>query len=96
MPSVPVIVLAATNHQQAAITDHNVQKQIEALWQKSEQQLATGSHGRLVVVPSGHDIQLLKPDAVISALMRAMPLATRDRTDSPHDRGGRRRVAADD
>jgi pimeloyl-ACP methyl ester carboxylesterase len=68
MPRVPVIVLAATSHQQAAITDPDVEKRIEALWQQSEQQLATASHGRLIVVPSGHDIQLLKPEAVISAL----------------------------
>jgi pimeloyl-ACP methyl ester carboxylesterase len=69
LPTVPVIVLAATNHQQAAVTDPHVANQIEVLWRNAEQQLATESpHGRLVVVPSGHDIQLLKPDAVISAI----------------------------
>ncbi len=69
LPKVPVIVLAATNHQQAAVTDQDVAKQIEVLWRNAEQQLATESpHGRLIVVPSGHDIQLLKPDAVISAI----------------------------
>jgi pimeloyl-ACP methyl ester carboxylesterase len=68
MPRVPVIVLAATHHQQEAITDQGVEQRIEALWQQSERQLATEAHGRLIVVPSGHDIQLLKPEAVIAAL----------------------------
>jgi pimeloyl-ACP methyl ester carboxylesterase len=68
MPRVPVIVLAATNHQQEAITDQGIEQRIEALWQQSERQLATEAHGRLIVVPSGHDIQLLKPEAVIAAL----------------------------
>jgi pimeloyl-ACP methyl ester carboxylesterase len=68
IPSVPVIVLAATNHQQETITDPDVEERIEALWRQSEQQLATQWHGRLIVVPSGHDIQLLKPGAVIAVL----------------------------
>src|SRR3954447_24723129 len=68
LPQVPVIVLAATNHQQDAISDPGVEQRIEALWQQSEQQLAAEAHGRLIVVPTGHDIQLLKPEAVIAAL----------------------------
>jgi len=68
LPRVPVIVLAATDHQQDAITDPDVEKRIEALWQRSQQQLATEAHGRVIVVPSGHDIQLLKPEAVMGAL----------------------------
>jgi pimeloyl-ACP methyl ester carboxylesterase len=68
LPQMPVIVLAATDHQQEAITDRGVERRIEALWQQSEQQLAAEAHGRLIVVPTGHDIQLLKPEAVIAAL----------------------------
>jgi pimeloyl-ACP methyl ester carboxylesterase len=36
MPRVPVVVLAATNHQQEAVTDRDVEQRIEALWQRSE------------------------------------------------------------
>jgi pimeloyl-ACP methyl ester carboxylesterase len=68
MPRVPVIVLAATSHQQEAITDPDIEKRIEALWRQSELELANESHGRLIVISSGHDIQLLKPKAVISAV----------------------------
>ena len=68
LPSVPVIVLVATNHQQDAITDEGTENRIEALWQGLQRQFAAETRARPVVVPSGHDIQLLKPDAVTSAL----------------------------
>lgn len=69
LPGVPFVVLAATNHQQAAITDPAIEKQIEALWQQEEAKLAASvPGGKLDVVPSGHDIQTLHPDAVISAV----------------------------
>jgi pimeloyl-ACP methyl ester carboxylesterase len=69
LPSVPVIVLAATDHHQAAITEQQTQKRIESLWRHEQQQLAASlPHGRLIVIPSGHDIQLLHPRAVITAV----------------------------
>jgi pimeloyl-ACP methyl ester carboxylesterase len=69
LPSVPVIVLAATDHHQDAITDPAIERQIEVLWRHAQKQLANSvPHGRLIVVPSGHDIQLLHPDAIISTV----------------------------
>jgi pimeloyl-ACP methyl ester carboxylesterase len=69
LPSVPVIVLAATDHHQDAITDPAIERQIEVLWRHAQKQLADSvPHGRLIVVPSGHDIQLLHPDAIISTV----------------------------
>ncbi len=69
LPGVPFVVLAATNHQQAAITDPTIEKQIEAFWQREEARLAASvPGGKLEVVQSGHDIQTLHPDAVISAV----------------------------
>lgn len=69
LPDIPVIVLAATNHQQAAITDPGIEKRIEALWQREQRQLAASvPHGKLILVPSGHDIQELHPDAVTAAI----------------------------
>jgi len=69
LPGVPFVVLAATNHQQAAITDPAIEKQIEAFWQQEEAKLAASvPGGKLEVIQSGHDMQTLHPDAVISAL----------------------------
>lgn len=69
LPMVPLIVLAATNHQQAAITDSGVQQQIEARWQQEETALAASVPGGTVtVVSSGHDIQTLYPEAVVTAI----------------------------
>jgi pimeloyl-ACP methyl ester carboxylesterase len=69
LPDVPLIVLAATNHKQAAISDPAIEQQIETLWRKEESTLASSvPRGTLDVVASGHDIQLIHPDAVISAL----------------------------
>jgi pimeloyl-ACP methyl ester carboxylesterase len=69
LPGVPFVVLAGTNHQQAAITDPAIEKQIEEFWQQEEAKLAASvPGGKLDVVESGHDIQTLHPDAVISAV----------------------------
>jgi pimeloyl-ACP methyl ester carboxylesterase len=69
LPNVPLVVLAATEHKQPAVTEKRAQAAIEAAWRNAEAKLA-GSlpHGKLVVVSSGHDIQQLHPEAVISAL----------------------------
>ena len=69
LPDVPMVILSANNHKQPAITDPATEKQIEASWQKGELTLASSvPHGTVVVVESGHDIQLLHPEAVIAAL----------------------------
>lgn len=69
LPVGPMIVLAATNHQQAAITDAGIQQRIETLWLKEETTLASSvPGGTLTVVSSGHDIETLHPDAVITAI----------------------------
>ena len=69
LPRVPLVVLAATGHQQAAITDSDVEAKIETLWRREEHKLAASvPHGTLTVVQSGHDIQELHPEAVIAAL----------------------------
>ncbi len=68
MPPVPMVVLAATDHHQDEITDPAVEQRIEVVWRHAQMHLAAAPHGRLIVVPTGHDIQLLRPDVVISAL----------------------------
>jgi hypothetical protein len=51
-----------------------VEKQIETLWQQDEAKLAASVPGGVVdVVSSGHDIQTLNPDAVITALKSVLP-----------------------
>ena len=57
-PAVPLVVLAATNHHQSAITDAGFEKGIEAVWQRRQEELAASVPGsRVQVVPGGHDIQ---------------------------------------
>jgi pimeloyl-ACP methyl ester carboxylesterase len=69
LPAVPLVVLAATIHQQTAITDPAIAAQIETLWHRRLQELAASlPSGRIEVVSSGHDIQTLHPDAVVAAL----------------------------
>ena len=69
LPDIPLIVLAATNHQQAAITDPRIEKRIEALWQIEQRRLAASvPRGKVTIVPSGHDIQELHPDVVTAAV----------------------------
>lgn len=69
LPQVPLVVLAATAHKQAAITNSQQERQIEVLWQKDQQNLAsTVPGGTVQVVSGGHDIQTLHPDSVISAV----------------------------
>ncbi len=69
LPAIPLIVLAATNHRQQAITDPAIEKQIDAFWQAEEAKLAASvPGGKMTVITSGHDIQLLQPAAVIDAL----------------------------
>ncbi|MEA2622648.1 MAG: hypothetical protein QOH61_1558 [Chloroflexota bacterium] len=69
LPDVPLVVLAATEHRQAAITEKGAEARIEAAWRNAETQLAASvPQGRLVVVSSGHDIHRLHPEAVISAV----------------------------
>ena len=40
LPRVPLVVLAATVHQQAAITDAGVEAKIETMWSGEEHKLA--------------------------------------------------------
>jgi pimeloyl-ACP methyl ester carboxylesterase len=69
LPTVPMTVLAATTHGQAVITEPATQAQIEVFWQRDQAALvASMPQAKLEVIPSGHDIQLLHPDAVIGAL----------------------------
>jgi pimeloyl-ACP methyl ester carboxylesterase len=69
LPDVPLVVLAATEHKQPAITEKGTEAQIETAWRNAETQLASSvPQGKLVVVSSGHDIQRLHPEAVISAV----------------------------
>ena len=76
LPNVPLVVLAATGHQQAAITAAAVETQIEAFWRHAEEQLAASvPGGTLTVVSSGHAIQTLHPEAVITALTSVLSLA---------------------
>ncbi len=76
LPTVPFIVLAATGHHQPAITDPSVEKQIEVLWQAEEAKLAARvPGGTMQVVDSGHDIQLLHPNAVVDALKSVIAAA---------------------
>jgi pimeloyl-ACP methyl ester carboxylesterase len=65
-PSVPLIVLAAT--------DHGVTPELEALWHDVQAQTAALSpKGRLVVVDgSGHFIQGDRPEVVVEAVLDAM------------------------
>ena len=65
-PSVPLIVLAAT--------DHGVTPELEALWHEVQARTAALSpKGRLVVVEgSGHFIQGDRPQVVIDAVLDAM------------------------
>ena len=65
-PSVPLIVLAAT--------DHGVTPEREALWQQVQAQTAALSpNSRLVIVPeSGDFIQSDRPQVVIDAVLEAM------------------------
>lgn len=77
LPAVPFIVLAATIHKQAAITDPALETRIEAFWQAEEAKLAaTVAGGHLVVVSSGHSIQTLHPEAVIAAIRTVVAPAT--------------------
>ncbi|MEO8468365.1 MAG: alpha/beta hydrolase [Chloroflexota bacterium] len=76
LPTVPLVVLAATNHHQAAITDSAIEQQIETLWRDEETKLAASvAGGTLTVVTSGHDIELLHPAAVIDALNSVLAAA---------------------
>ncbi len=76
LPSVPLIVLAATNHHQAAITDPATEKRIETFWQAEEAKLGASVPGGSVnVITSGHDIQLLQPGAVVEALRSVISAA---------------------
>lgn len=69
LPAVPMVVLAATVHHQATITDPAVESQIEDLWQRRLQELAASlPTGRIEVVSGGHDIQSLHPEAVVAAI----------------------------
>jgi len=69
LPKVPLIVLAATGHHQDAIKDAAIEKQIESSWQQAQADLAASVPGGTVqVVPSGHSIQTLHPEAVIAAI----------------------------
>lgn len=76
LPGVPLVVLAATGHQQAAITDPGIERQIQEFWQQAEAKLAASVPGGTVeVVSSGHAIQTLHPEAVISALTSVIAAA---------------------
>ena len=77
-PSVPLIVLAAT--------DHGVTPELEALWQEVQARTAVLSpNGRLVVVEgSGHFIQGDRPQVVIDAVLDAS--ARRERHMAPAGR----------
>jgi len=76
LPDVPLVVLAATDHKQPAITEKRTEAQIETAWRNAETKLARSvPQGRLVVVSSGHDIQLLHPEAVISAVTSMLAAA---------------------
>jgi pimeloyl-ACP methyl ester carboxylesterase len=80
LPAVPLVLLAATNHKQREITDRAIEQQIEALWQERAGELAASvPTGRLEVVTSGHDIQLLHPEAVVAAVRSVLA----DRSGSP-------------
>jgi pimeloyl-ACP methyl ester carboxylesterase len=69
LPTVPLLVLAATTHHQPAITDAAIESQIEALWQRRLSEVASSvPGGKVEVVSSGHDIQSLHPDAVVAAI----------------------------
>lgn len=69
LPTVPLIVLAATVHRQDAIKNADIEKQIESFWQQEEADLAASVPGGTVdVVSSGHSIQTLHPEAVIAAI----------------------------
>ena len=69
LPRVPLVVLAATVHQQAAITDAGIEAKIETMWRGEEQQARCEcAAGTITLVQSGHDIQELHPGAVIAAL----------------------------
>lgn len=77
LPTVPLIVLAATGHQQEAIKDAAVEKQIESTWQQEEASLAASVPGGSVqVVSSGHSIQTLHPEAVIAAIKSVIAAVT--------------------
>lgn len=80
LPAVPLVVLAATNHHQSAITDAGFEKGIEAIWQRRQEELAASVlGGRVQVVPGGHDIQLEHPEAVVAAIrsvLAGLPNAT--------------------
>jgi pimeloyl-ACP methyl ester carboxylesterase len=69
LPAVPMIVLAATVHHQATITDPAIEARIEELWQRRLQELAASlPTGSIEVVASGHDIQSLHPETVAAAV----------------------------
>jgi pimeloyl-ACP methyl ester carboxylesterase len=77
LPAVPLVVLAATTHHQAAIKDPAVEARIEALWQQRLAEVAASlPTGSVQVVTSGHDVQTLHPDVVVSAIkavLKAIP-----------------------
>ncbi len=69
LPAVPVAVLVATRHHQDAVTSRATERLIEAAWRRSQEELVSGlEQGTLTVVPGGHDIQQLHPDAVVHAV----------------------------
>lgn len=69
LPAVPLLVLAATTHHQTAIKDAAVESQIEVLWQQRLAEVAASlPTGKVQVVTSGHDVQSLHPDVVVSAI----------------------------
>lgn len=73
LPSIPMVVLAATVHHQTAIKDAAVEVKIEASWQRSLNDLATSvPGGRMEIVAGGHDIQQLHPDAVVAAIQSVL------------------------
>jgi hypothetical protein len=64
-----MVVLAATSHHQAVITDPAIEARIEELWQRRLRELAASlPTGRIEVVTSAHDIQSLHPEVVVAAL----------------------------
>jgi pimeloyl-ACP methyl ester carboxylesterase len=68
LPTVPFVVLAADDHG-LTTNDPVVRQRFEARWRARQQELAASvPGGRLEVVSSGHNIQILHPEAVVAAI----------------------------